>query len=786
MFRNYLKVAYRNLLRHPLYAAINAVGLGIAIAFCVLAFLYVRHEWTYDAFHENADRIYRVYVENDRGRSMSGAPSALAPALAEAHPDIRIVRIDFDWKYRFIQHRGTKIAETIYVADPDIFEVFSFPFLKGDPATALMDPQSVVITEKTAEKYFQDEDPIGKTLSIQTGDGANAGIRDLTVTGIVESLPKNSSIRFGFLTRLVVTGNEPIRWRYRLFKTYILLPDDVSPYETEQRLKDLVSNWPKSPIWEELKLQPLRDIHFDAMGVERHSTGNTVYSYILAGIAMLVLVIASVNYTNLSVGRSLSRFREVGIRKVAGGLRTQLAMQFLAESVLLTLIALGIGLALAELFMPGFNSLTRMEFSLSDLADSTAPGFLIVLLLVVGVVSGGYPAFFVSKFLPIDALKGQMKLERMGRVRRVLVVFQVAISVLLVGCTTVVGRQLNLMTTKPLGFSPKDVVVVHKMLEMEERGVARAYEEAARSYHGVLKTTRTGHAFSNMIQSFIDVKLNGTILSEVEILDGDLGLLETLGIQMKSGRGFEREGDARTSLLVNEAMAEKLGWQTPLGKTLRLGSGNRKYTVIGVVRDFYFHSVHRSVKPAVMTLSPKSRRTRMLMVRIRPDDRAGAVRFLKEKWEEMAPDEVFYSSFLKDDIDRQYREERRWFKIVGYATFFAVFIACLGAFGLTSLTVARRTKEIGIRKILGARTTRIVALLTREYVVLVGVASLVAWPVTLLVGERWLQNFAYRVDPGLGTFLLGSALMLLVVLLAVSLQVTRAARANPVDALRYE
>ena len=785
MFWNYLKVAWRNLLRHPLYAAINVVGLGIAIAFCLLAFLYVRHEWTYDAFHENADRIYRVYTENDRGRRSASAPAALGPALAEVLPDVRIVRIDFDWKYRFIQHRGTKIAETIYVADPDIFEVFSFPLLKGDPATALMDPQNVVITENMAEKHFPGEDPIGKTLSIRTDRDAISGSLDLTVTGLVERIPKNSSIQFGFLSRLDLVGNEPRR-RRSFFKTYLLLPDDVSPSEVERRLKDLVSTWPKSPIWEKLKLQPLSDIHFDSRGVGLDPAGNPVYSYILACIAMLVLVVASVNYTNLSVGRSFSRAREVGLRKVAGGLRTQLATQFLTEAVLLTFVALGLGLALAELFMPGFNSLTRMEFSISDLVDSTAPVFLVILLLVVGIVSGSYPALIASRFLPADALKGQMRLERLGRIRRVLVVFQVAISIVLVGCTTVVGRQLNLMTTKPLGFSPKDVLIVHKMDKLDDKGVAGAYQEAARSYHAVLKTTRTGHAFSNMVQSFIDLKTNGTILNDVEILDGDLGLLETLGVRRKSGRGFERDGDAKTSVLVNEALVEKLGWEAPLGKTLRLGSRGRKLTVIGVVRNFHFHSVHRSVKPAVMCLNPRSFRERMLMVRIQPDDRAGAVRFLKEKWEEMAPDEVFYSSFLEDDIDRQYREERRWFKIAGYATFFAVFIACLGAFGLTSLTVARRTKEIGIRKVLGAPTFGIISLLTREYVVLVGIACLVAWPVTYVAAERWLQNFPYRVDPGIGAFLLGGLLTLLVVLLAVSLQVTRAARGNPVDALRYE
>ena len=666
---------------------------------------------------------------------------------------------------------------------PTYSKVFSFPLLKGDPATALKDPHSVVITEKIAEKYFPGEDPIGKTLSIRTGREAISGSRDLRVTGILEPVPRNSSIRFGFLTRFDVAGSGP-RWKRRFLKTYVLLPDYVSPSEVERQLENLTAELPRSRFWTKSKLQPLSDIHFDSRGIGLRPAGNPVYSNILACIAILVLVIASVNYTNLSVGRSFSRVREVGIRKVAGGLRTQLAMQFLAESVLLTLIALGLGLALAELFMPGFNNLTQREFSLSDLADSTSPGFLTGLLLVVAIVSGCYPAFFVSRFLPVDALKGQTKLERTGRIRRVLVVFQVAISIILVACTTIVARQLNMIATKPLGFEPKNVVLVYNLRNLDETGDANAFQEAVQSHHAVLKTTRTGHALSNMVASVFDVKSNGAILEEVEHFEFDLEFLETLRIRLKSGRGFERDGDARTSVLVNEALVEKLGWQAPLGKTLRMG--RRELTVIGVVQNFHFHSLHHSIRPAVMLLYPTSFRPNMLMLRIRPDDRAGTVRFLKEKWEEMATDDVFYSSFLDEDIDRQYRDEKRWLSILGYATVFAVFIACLGAFGLTSLTVARRTKEIGIRKVVGAPTSRIVSLLTREYVVLVGIAALIAWPATYVAAERWLRDFAYRVDPRIGTFLLGSLLMLLMVLLAVSLQVTRAARANPVDALRYE
>ncbi len=856
MFWNYLKVAYRNLLRHPLYAAINVVGLGIAISFCLLAFLFVRYEWTYDGFHENADRIYRVYEEFEGSITSDDTPRELGPVLSEALTDVHSVRIRSGM--RIVHDRGQTTKVNILQADPSILDVFSFPMIKGDPATALVAPNYVVITESMAARYFSGQDPIGKSISVQDvepmvlnfgGGGSDKGdtqrtgekegpsgaqpapagtdhpgevsgarflsfsigptssytkpeepdkrpTQELTVTGVIRDIPKNSTLRFDFLSAL----NPAARKReWNTVSTYVLLPENLSPLEMERRLDGLSIPWPRSRQPEKLKLQALRDIYFDSGGIHTQvgSTrrisrpGNPAHSYILAGIAMLVLVVAAVNYTNLSVGRSFSRAREVGMRKVAGGLRTQLARQFLAESVLLTLIALALGLALAELFLPGFNSLVSRKFALSDLADSGSLAFLLAMALAVGICAGGYPALFMSGFIPVDALKGRFKADRMGTFSRALVVFQLAISTALVTCMTKASIQMDKLKSKPLGFEPSHVVVVRLFGILGRMNLAKAFEEAVRPYHSVLNTTRTGHGFSSLMRSSFNISWEGTTLEGVESMLCDTRFLETMDIRLLDGRNFERDSDAATSVIVNETLARTLGWDAPLGETIRIG--RKEMQVIGVVSDFHFRSLHHAIGPAVLQLQATSSTARslpdfrvLLMIRIRPENVFDTLDFLREKWDEIVPDVPCDYNFLDEEIDRQYREERRWFRIAGYATLFAVFIACLGAFGLTSLTVARRTKEIGIRKTLGAPTSRIVSLLTGEYVVLVGIAALIAWPATYVAAERWLRDFAYRVDPGLGTFLLGGVLMLLMVLLAVSIQVTRAARANPVDALRYE
>ena len=820
MFWNYLKVAWRNLLRHPLYAAINVVGLGIAISFCLLVFLYVRHEWTYDAFHENADRIYRVYAEFEGRVTSENTPLVLGPAMSGAFPDVRSVRMHSG--LRIVHDRGQTTKVNILQADPSILDVFTFPLIKGDPATALEAPDYVVITETMAERYFPGQDPIGKSISVQDvepivvnlGAAGGSGVKmisfgitppspetkpeesdkrptqELTVTGVIKAIPKNSTIRFDFLSTFT-PAVQNWGWGLSVVETFIFLPEYLTQAEIGRRLEHPSIPWPRWRAPGKLKLQALTDIYFDSSGHGLYHVGNPAYSYLLASIAMLVLVVAAVNYTSLSVGRSFSRAREVGIRKVAGGLRTQLARQFLAESVLLTLIALALGLALAELFMPGFNSLISRKLALSDLADSTSLVFLLAMALVVGIVAGGHPALFISGFLPVDALKGRFNVDRMGLLSRALVVLQLAISTSLVTCMTIASLQMSILKTKPLGFEASHVVVVRLSRISQRMQLAKVFEEAIRPHHSILNTTRTSLGFNNPTRNSTHISWKGTTLEDVERIFCDPRFLETMECGLTAGRNFDRESEPETSVIVNESLARRLGWEAPLGETIRLGS--KELTVIGIVRNFHYRSLHHAIGPAVLQLQPTSSSGRhvwdvryQLMIRIRPENVFDTLDFLRKKWGEIVPDIPIMYRFLDAELDFQYREERRWFRIAGYATLFAVFIACLGAFGLTSLTVARRTKEIGIRKVVGAPTTRIISMLAREYVILVGIAAFISWPATYVVAERWLQDFAYRVDPGIGTFLLGGLLMLLVVLLAVSLQVTRAARANPVEALRYE
>ena len=427
--------------------------------------------------------------------------------------------------------------------------------------------------------------------------------QELTVTGVIRDIPRNSTLRFDFLSALNPAAQKR---EWNTVSTYVLLPKNLSSLEMERRLDGLSIPWPRSRPPEKLKLQALRDIYFDSGGIHTQvgSTsrisrpGNPAHSYILAGIAMLVLVVAAVNYTNLSVGRSFSRSREVGMRKVAGGLRTQLARQFLAESVLLTLIALALGLALAELFLPGFNSLVSRKFALSDLADSDSLAFLLAMALVVGICAGGYPALFMSGFIPVDALKGRFRADRMGTFSRALVVFQLAISTALVTCMTIASIQMDILKSKPLGFEPSHVVVVRLFGITGRMNLAKAFEEAVRPYHSVLNATRTGHGFSSLMRSSSNIGWKGTTLEGVENISCDTRFLETMDIRLLDGRNFEREGDAETSVIVNETLARTLGWDAPLGESIRLG--RKDMQVIGVVSDFHFRSLHHTIGPAVL------------------------------------------------------------------------------------------------------------------------------------------------------------------------------------------
>ena len=741
MLRNYLIVAYRNLMRYKVYSLINVAGLSIGIAFCILAFLYVRLEWTYDAFHENAARIYRANLVDRTGAS-SQTPDPFGPALEEAFPDVRTVRIG--WGASSVKYQDRSIRGVFRFADPAILEVFTFPLVRGDPEIVFKDPYSLVVTEAASRRYFGDEDPLGKVLSVKIW-GQSPVVRDFVITGIAKSTPKNSSIRFDFLAPFSARG-EPRGWSMRSIQTFVLLSERERPAEVEDRFSKSLKEM-RGDRWDDvLSLQPLLEMHLNLGKRGPEGAGNPAFSYILSGIALFVLAIACVNFITLAVGRSLSRDREVAMRKVTGASRIQLMVQFLGESMVLCAIALLAGLGLAELLLPAFSSFVARDLVLTNQTDGVGVAFLFGLAVAVGMATGGYPAFVLSGIQPAAALKGRLRLGSSNRFGRALVVLQFTLSVFLVVSALLMVRQLEYLKTKPLGFNSENILRIDTWdLLQKDSGRVDLYRNELMRHHAVLGITTSTHAISNRTKYSGTVEYKGEEL-DVEQVNVGYDFLRTMGIPLVAGSDFDPQSTNPTaSIILNETLLRHLGLETPVvGRTLRVN--NSEVSVVGVVKDFHVRSLHHRIRPAVLGFDEVG--WGRLFVRIRPDNTASTLAFLEEKWREIEPILAFRYSFLDNEVDRQYRREEGWNRVLQLSALFAVFIACLGAFGLTALAVARRTREIGIRKVLGARGSGIVALLTRDFVKLVVIASLIAFPVGILCNRAMAAGFRVSYRPG--------------------------------------
>jgi len=807
MLMNYLTVAFRNLVRNRVYSAVNILGLAVGIAFCILTFLFVRNEWTYDAFHETADRIYRIVLREEiRDREYLSAmmPDFMGPALAEEIPEIeRFARLRKSLS-SVVRYRDRFFTEEILFADASFLNMFSFPLVRGNAATALQDRHSVVVTEDMARKVFGQEDPLGKVISIRNfyWDGK---ARDFRVTGVARSAPENSSIQFGFLVPIqnvppVQHAREGMLFSARSEVIYVRLSAHSRPADLREKLAAFLDKY-RGAYGQvvELQFQPLADVHLTTqVGYGLEPTSSPVYSYMLSGIALAVLLIACVNFTNLSIGRSSTRAREVGVRKVVGAMRTQLMRQFWVESILTALLSFVLGIALAEFFLPAFNGLVDRDLSLDYRVNaSTLIGFVGVALFV-GLAAGGYPAVALSGLHPVDALKSRLRIGGANLLGRLLVVLQFSVSVLLIICMSGMSRQVRLLRGKDLGFRPEQVAVVStsslSSLAWDERSrLLDIYRDELTRFSGVVAVSGSDVLDDPRSRdlSFPDGKE-----MKVDCLSADYDFLRTLGIRLVEGRNFSPDfpADETRSVVVNETFVRRMGLNAPVGQTVplrrffrRSGKSYRvtEATIVGVVGDFHYQSLYHPIRPMALLLSP--RLGRRLLVRISsPNGVPGTLDAMRQKWQEVVPGFPFEVSFLDEHIDRQYRSDEQWQQIVEYAAMFAIFVACLGAFGLTTLAVTRRTKEIGIRKALGASVSSIVGLLSREFLFLVAVSNVIAWPVAWYAMGRWLRDFAYRIELGPGVFLLGSVLALLMVILTVGFQAVRSAMANPVDALRHE
>lgn len=790
MLKSYVTIAIRHLARQKGYTAINVLGLAVGMVCAMLIFLYVDFELSYDRYHEKADRVYRVAVNND-----ARTPPAMAPALQEDFPEVtsyvRLLPTTGTW---IMKHEENIYYENrVYWADNALFDVFDFPLIRGDARSALEAPLSVVISEDTARKYFGETDPMGKTIN------ADSGFLLLTVTGVMENTPANTHLQADFIISLSSAYQEDLKyWSWINFYTYILLSDGHSAAVTEEKLPDFVNRH----IGEregrfELFLQPVTDIHLHSnLEHEPDANSDIAYIYILSAIALFILVVACINFINLSTARFAVRAREVGLRKVLGAHRSQLMRQFLGESVLLSMLAMVIALVATWLVSPYFDDFAGKPVTTSFSGQPGHPLWLLVLpagALIIGLLSGSYPAFLLSSMQPIQGVKGGRGLEASGTIsRRILVVIQFAISIAMIISTGILFSQSEFIRNKNLGFNKDQVIVIPTVNVVLE--IFQPWKDALLQHTGVAGVTHSnslpglsgniGQVFTGTIQR-VDDPVN--TMHDVQGLSVALDFVETLGMELLAGRthssAFAREAE-RQNIVINDTARRTLGWDTPdaaIGQEVRIGNGP-SWTVIGVIRDFHFRSLHLKIEPLVLFLRGGAH----LAVRLHPGDTEGTLDFVESQWSRFFPDFPFAYAFLDENIDRLYRSEVAISYVIGVFAMVAVFLACLGLFALVSFTAALRTREIGIRKSLGASVHRMLALLSGEFVGLVLLANVFAWPAAWLFMQRWLASFAYRTEVGWGIFFLAGGLALLITVLTIGYHVTRTALANPAEVLRNE
>ena len=787
MLKSYLILAVRSLLKRKGYSAINVSGLGIGIAAVILIVLYARHELTYDRFHERADRIHLVYKERITPAGTQVTRDTWMPLserLQAEYPSIENgVRMwdDNTW----FRHNDVRFKETVTFTEPSLFEVFDIELERGDASTALSEPFSAVVSQKIAQKYFGRADPLGRTVRINN-------TIDYTVTGVLAEIPSNSSIQIDVAVpiRSVPWYEEVIEeWGGSWLWTFILLRDGATTGQLEAAFPTLVRN-----IWDEevasrtvFRLEPLTEL-------QNAVSGNRRYAYILLGIAGIILLIAAINFANLATVRSMERASEIGMRKVLGAGRLQLARQFMGEATVLSLLALGLAMLLVKVFLPMFNGLYGLELEFRPAAEAALVPALALLAVVVGFASGVYPAIVVSRLMPVQALQGELKMGQ-SRLRSGLVVTQFALAIALIAATLVMRHQIDFLRTAELELDREHVVVVQAAMadfEDEEAAGSRlaAFRQELTRRPEVRAVSSASHAPGQWSGWFTFTRPQGwgdQNPLRIRRAYVDEKFFEAYGIPLIEGRAFDedRPSDRDGAVIINQAALRAFGWPTAVGKVLE--SGGETYEIVGVARDYHLGSLREDIEPVLHFHRPPAEAIHnFVAVRTHPGQTRAALNAIHAAWQQVDPERELPYEFVDDTFGRLYERELRLATVSSTFTLLAILIACMGLFGLASWSVTQRVKEIGIRKVLGATVPQIVVLLSRDFVVLVGIAIVVAIPLAYLGASRWLNEFAYRIDLDAGPLLVAGALALLVALLTVGLQAGRAALADPVQSLRYE
>ncbi len=780
MIRNYFKIAFRNIVRNKVFASINILGLAVGMACFILITLWIQDELSFDKFHDNKDNLYLLTIIHPNDVVDPNVPYALAPRLADEFPEIiQFTRI-YEYgllatcTFKYLPENGNPVMfyeDNVNFVDSEFFTMFSFPFVFGNPETAFQNPNSLVITDEIATKYFGHDNPLGRILSLNNR-------QDLVVSGVIH-IPSNSHLQLDFMTPLPDKLANDWNWRD---PSYVLLDKNASVAEFKQKIVGTMSKHSPYQFADTLRvdLMPLTKVHLDF--------GRRTYVYIFSVIAIFILLIACINYMNLATASSVNRSREVGLRKVMGAKRPELIQQFLGESILMSVFGFGISLILVKIGLPLLNSLTSKELTFSLLGSNAMYLYLFGLIFVVGIVSGAYPAFFLSANKPSDTLKSSLLFKsNRSSFRVVTVVGQFAISILLMACTAVVFQQLGYVQNRPLGLSTDYVIKVpiNRML----LGRFSSYKDKLLQNPNILKVTAGQSVPFNE-----DYKTNGVewdgkdpqLSPSLRYTISHFDYIETFEMEMVQGRSFQTESSADTNnFVINEEAARYMGMDDPIGQRFKFWG--TEGTIIGVVRNYHHVSLHREIMPHVFSIHPRNYRAlRFVFIKIAAENVPETLKYIRGTTTTFAPDYPYEYSFLDQGVEELYQNERKLGKIFSSFAFLAIFISCLGIFGLASFTAEKRTKEIGIRKVLGASVSHIVVLLSKEFSRWILLANVIAWPIGWYVMHKWLQNFAYRSSLNPLLFLAAGMLSLIIAALPVSYQAIRAAVADPIVSLRYE
>ena len=787
MIRNYFKIAFRNITRNKVFSFINILGLAIGLAVSIIILVYVRHELSYDKFHSNSENIYRLGISQAQGESitLSGITSpASGPDLYREIPDIKnYVRISTPQSGMYSYNNEELNSRTIF-ADSTFFEIFSFQLLVGDASEVLKHPYSVVLTESYARKLFKEKNPLGMQLTL------NSDLQ-LMVTGIAKDVPTNSHLKFDALVSLnTFTEQENFynKWdgNYSYY-TYIeivagsnindILQKSNEIFDEKLNVKLREFGWNVLPIYE-----PLNDLYLNSIvQFNAYDTGSKTTVKIFIVIAIFILVIACINFMNLSSSLIIKRVKEVAIRKVIGAGRRKIIAQFLNESVLLSLIALIVGLIFIEIFMPSFNQMFQKELGLYRIENLYLIISIPLLVILIGVISGSYPALIMSGFKPVNLMKGlKIKGNRKLSLQNILVVLQFVISTVLIICTTIIYFQINFLTNKDLGFKKDNLIVVSLYTQKSVENSDLIRDRFLTNPSVINSTVASNFPARGLTQN--GYRPEGD--EKVKIFHAlyvDYNYINTMGMEIIKGRDFDPEMPSdKEKLIVNEALVKQVGWDDPIGKYL---DRNGRQEIIGVVKDFHFQTLHQEIGPLVITMYP---RKNMIISKIKDENKLETISFLEKQWKDLTGEDSFNYFFVKDTHEKLYSDEKKFGDIILSFSILAIFIACMGLFGLTAFITAQRTKEIGIRKVLGASPLSINKLILKQFLGIVFISIIISWPIAYYAMTEWLSNYAYKINIHLMFFVMASVIAIIIAFLTLTYNTLKASTTNPVDSLKYE